>query len=239
MSPLVKAVIAGLPFIIAIAVGMLFLQPAVDDMNAKSGQVETKTGEKETLETKLASENKVNSKKRQLDEEIYQLRASVPKQPDLDLFTIDLEKMCQDSNMDLISIGPPKEATGSSSSSSSADAALKAKQDKVKGLLKGDVGSEADKAGAKKSDQPAGSDLEEITRQIVVTGSYHNLRRLIHKLETYQRVIKISQLVERIPPKKQADKVGLPDDAEHTEATELGDPKQLYVSMKVTAYYLP
>lgn len=239
MTPTIKIVIAIVPFLIAVAVGALYLQPAIDEMNAKGGQVEEKRKDKDDLVNKLSSEGKDQSRKNALTKEIDGLRAAVPKTPDLDLFNIDLEKMCKESEVDLISIQAPK--TDGSDGSPPATSAQQA-QSNLKNALKGTSGSgTADgKGGAAADDRP---DLEEISRQIEVTGDYNGLMKLVHRLETYQRVIKITSLKEHVPKKENSagkDKqVKLPDSAAPGDTDEVGDPKQLYMSMKVTAYYLP
>ncbi len=234
MSPKIKILICVVPFVIAVAVGLMYLQPAIEEMSSKGSQVDEKRTQKETLTTKLQSEAKYQSKKNAIEKEIGALRSAVPKAPDLELFHVDLERMCKESQMDLISIQPPK-----TDGNQPAPAPASAAKDKLKNALGagGTAGSTATTADASRPD------LEEVSRQIEVTGDYNGLMRLVHKLETYQRVIKITQLKEHIPKKDNSGgkekKVKLPDSQAPGEGDDVGDPKQLYVSMTVTAYYLP
>lgn len=241
MSLPIKIVLAVLPFIIAIGVGAMYLQPAIDELTAKSTQVDEKTKERDDLDGKLNGEKKIQAKKVSLESEINNLRSAVPKQPDLELLTVDLERMCKDSGMDLLSIQPPK-TDGQSAQSSFAEpekSSLTKNKENLKNALKG--ASAAPAAPGAKKEEEAKPDLEEISRQIEVTGDYNALMKLVHKLETYERVIKITQMKEHIPKREsgQTKEVKLPESNDPSEGDTLGDPKQLYVSMKITAYYLP
>lgn len=234
MSLPIKIVLAVMPFLVAVAVGILYLQPAIDELTAKSTQVDEKNKEKEDFTTKLNGEKKVQAKKMSLESEINNLRQAVPKQPDLELLTVDLEKMCKDSGIDLVSIQPPK-------TDGTVYAAPEKAIDKSKENLKSALNGAAATAngGAKKPPEEVKPDLEEVTRQIEVTGDYNGLMKLVHKLETYERVIKITQMKEHIPKKETTKSVKLPESNDPADGDTLGDPKQLYVSMKITAYYLP
>lgn len=245
MTPTIKIVLAVLPFVIAVAVGMMYLQPALDEMTQKGNQVEEKKTEKEGLTSKLLTEGKIKAEKKALEKDIEGLRGAVPRTPDLELFNVDLERMCKESQVDLISIVPPKaEDSSSSSSSSSSTQSTAAAKEKLKAALGANTTTTV-AATPNKPDAPAelGPDLEEVSRQVEVTGDYDGLMRLVHKLETYQRVIKITQMKEHVPKKETSvgkDKqVKLPEAAPPGDEDEVGDPKQLYVTMKITAYYLP
>lgn len=241
MSLPIKIILAVLPFIIAIGVGAMYLQPAIDELTAKNTQVDEKSKEKEDFSTKLNGEKKVQQKKVSLESEINSLRSAVPKQPDMELFTVDLEKMCKDSGIDLISIQPPKTDGGQPSSFAEPEksSSFTKGKENLKSALNGAAGTATPPGGKKKEPEEVKPDLEEISRQIEVTGDYDGLMKLVHKLETYERVIKITQMKEHIPKKETGKTVKLPESGDPADGDILGDPKQLYVSMKITAYYLP
>lgn len=240
MSLPIKIILAVLPFIIAVGVGVMYLQPAIDEMMAKSTQVDEKNKEKEDFATKLNGEKKVQQKKLALESEISNLRAAVPKQPDMELLTVDLEKMCKDSGIDLISIQPPKtDGQPSSFAEPEKSSSFTKGKENLKSALNAAAGTATGPGGKKKEPEEVKPDLEEISRQIEVTGDYDGLMKLVHKLETYERVIKITQMKEHIPKKETGKTVKLPESGDPADGDILGDPKQLYVSMKITAYYLP
>ncbi len=236
MSPTIKIVIVLLPFIIAGYVGFSMLQPAMEEANTKDASVNEKKTESEQLQAKLGDPGKVSAKMKALETEINSLRSAVPKTPDIDLFTIDLERMCKEAGMDLIAVNSPK-TDGSAPVDAAAN--LKKKQDKLKNALKGDAGAAPDKAAEGES-EPAGNELETADKQVIVTGDYNGLQKLVHELETYQRVIKINEIVSRVPKSQGKEKdIKLPDDAPISPSDSLGDPNMLYISMNISTYYLP
>lgn len=238
MSPTIKILIAVFPFLIAGYVGFSMLQPAMEEANTKDASVTEKKSEAEGLQAKVGDPAKMASKLKQLDGEIAALREAVPKSPETDLLTIDLERMCKEAGMDLISIGSPKTDGAAAAPETSY---LKKKQDKLKNALKGNTDDAAAKDAAAQP-EPVADELETANKQIVVTGDYNGLQKLVHELETYQRVIKINEIVSRIPKAagKEKDKeVKLPDDQPLTPSDVVGDPNMLYISMNISTYYLP
>lgn len=237
MSPTIKIVIVLLPFIIAGYVGFSMLQPAMEEANTKDASVNEKKTEAEQLQAKLGDPGKVSAKMKSLEADIASLRSAVPKTPDTDLFTIDLERMCKEAGMDLIAVNTPK-ADGTSAPVDPASN-LKKKQDRLKNALKGDAGAGSDKTAAADS-EPAGNELETADKQVIVTGDYNGLQKLVHELETYQRVIKINEIVSRVPKlSEKAKEIKLPDDSPTSPSDHLGDPNMLYISMNISTYYLP
>lgn len=241
MSPIIKIVIVLVPFIIAAYVGFSMLQPAMDEATTKEASVTEKRTEAETLQSKLSGEARASKRKAELEKELSSLRESVPKTPETDLFTIDLEKMCKDAGMDLISIGAPNKDNAAPAAEDKSSY-LKKKQDRLKNALKGGATADAKDAAEEDSEPPA-PELEETQKQIVVTGDYNGLQKLVHELESYQRVIKINQITSRVPKKETSPTkdapVKLPDDAAPGEADQLGNPNMLYIAIDLTTYYLP
>lgn len=238
MSPTIKIVVAIVPIIIAAYVGMTMLQPAMDEASTKDKSVAEKQQESDGLQAKLGDPAKINQKQKQFEQEINQLRDAVPKAPDIDLLTIDLERMCKEAGMDLIAIKSPNKDLNAPAAVDSSSY-LKKKQDRLKNALKGNGGADDAAAGAASAGPPP-NELEETTKQIVVTGDYNGLQKLVHELETYQRVIKINDIVSRVPKLQDNKKeVKLPDESEPNASDKLGDPNMLYISMNITTYYLP
>lgn len=217
-----KIILTAFPFLLAAYIGFSMLPPILDEANNKNTAVDDKKTQLESLEAKLKGSAKVSKRKLELEADIKHLRSAVPQNPDLDLFTIDLEKMCQQAGVDLISIAPPSDKSGIHTP-----------------LV------EEPKPDAKAKDKkpaPVKSDLQEIQRDIVVTGDYNGLQKLVHELETYQRALRVTDIVSRIPKRSSTagvGGVGLPDDSEPGDEDEIGDPKQLFIAMRVTTYFAP
>ena len=243
MDPRIKALVVLLPFVVAGYVGISLLQPAIEESNLKDTTIGEKTKEKEELDAKLAGSNKISQKKIELTQAIDKLRGSVPKTPDIDLLTIDLEKMCKDAGMNMVAITAPK--TDSSSSSGTQKRAeeersayLKKKQDKLKNVLKGNETPAAAGTAGTADDMPK-NELSQTSKAFVVTGDFNGLQKLCHELETYQRVVRIDDMKFSLPKKEQGkDKVKI-DDSAPTDGEEGGDPNLLYITMTLTTFYLP
>lgn len=243
-----KLILTPIPFIIAGYVGISLLQPAIDEANTKETALEEKRNEKTAKEQTLASAATFSKKKIELNEAIEKLRGSVPKAPDIDLLTIDLERMCKDAGMSMVAIQQPKEGGGSSQMAE--PSTYMKGQDKLRNAIKSGTGAAGAAAAgggtqggggaaAGAGAEPVGPELEKTSRQFIVTGDFNGLEKLVHLLETYQRVVKIDDIAFRIPKKPTAkDKVVI-DDALPAEGEETGDPRLLYVTMTLSTYFLP
>jgi hypothetical protein len=237
-----KAVLVLLPFIVAAYVGFSLLQPAMTDATNKENSLNDKTKENEDLLAKLAGGSKISARENELRAEIEKMRASVPKSADTDLLTIDLEKMCKDAGVNMVAMTSPKDAAAEAAPKPDAAAdAAKKKSDKLKNMLKGAATPEQQSAAAASAAPAAssGGDLERSVKNIVVTGDYEGLQKLVHELETYQRVVHIDEIAFHLPPKTDAKAKVQIQDALPGEGAETGDPRLLFITMTLTSYYLP
>lgn len=236
MDVRVKALVVLLPFIVAAYVGFSLLQPAVEEAGSKDSSINDKTKEKLGLEDKLKSNDTISKRQVELTQAIEKLRDSVPKSPETDLLTIDLEKMCKEAGMNMVALIPPKEGSAAArKSDDEKNAALKKKQDKLKNVLKGTGGGDSSASTA----APANNELESSSKQFIVTGDYGGLEKLVHEMETYQRVLRIDDISFRIPKKDNGkDKVKI-DDVVPGDGDEVGDPRNLFITMTITTFYLP
>jgi Tfp pilus assembly protein PilO len=254
-----KAVVAVLPFIGAIGVGASLAMPAYNDYTTKQQTVDEKKAEEEQLAEKLKGKTKLLSDKKLLEADVEKLRGSVPKKPDLEILNIDLEKMCRESNLDLISFKEAGKdqlkAAGMDEDPSQGQTSAQLLKNKIKagarnaggaagsstpgGGSGGAAGSKKDKDAASASTDTG---LSKVTMSVKCIGDYAALMEFVKKMETYQRVLAISELKASVPRKLNIDKnkkLELPDDAPATESEEQGDWRQLNISFLLTAYYLP
>jgi Tfp pilus assembly protein PilO len=247
----IKALLAIAPFAIAGTVGGTMAYPAYQDYSAKQTTLEEKKHEEEELQTKLAGKAKLLNEKKEMEAALEKLRGSIPKKPDLELLNIDLEKMCTESGMDLVSF---KEADKEQLKSlgeedpSAGKTSAQLLKDKIKGTAKTATAASANggegSAGSGKKGASATPDtgLSKVVASVKCIGDYAGLMDLVRKMETYQRVITISELKTGVPKKVAADKnkkVELPDDGSLSDTEEAGDYRRLNVSFLVTTYYLP
>lgn len=255
MDVKIKAVLAILPFGIAIAVGSSLAYPAYTDFTAKAQQVDDKKKEQDELQTKLTARARIQKEKVEMERDISALRDSVPKKAEVEMLNIDLEKMCVESGVDLVSFrsptseelkksgaaDPPPESAGTNMSKGKAALANKVKD--TLAPVSGAAGAAAAAASGAKPKISSSPDagLSKFNMQIKVIGDYAGIMQLAKKLESYQRVIAIADLQTSVPKKEAntASKGELPDDAVPTESDEVGDYHRLNGTFMITAYYLP
>ena len=208
-----KIMLCVLPFIIAGGVVAGLVVPQYNDYNDKNTNLESRKAEQKDLETKLADSAKILKEKTDLENAIAALRGAVPRTPDLELLYIDLERLCQSSGLELLSIAPSTEAK-------------KAEDPKAKGK------------DAKK-DETADVGLVKKSVQIKIYGSYKNLMTLVEKLEHYQRVVIIGDVHMSVPQGGQGQKADPFSEADLGAGSQPGDPDFSHMKLSLTTYYLP
>lgn len=260
MNAKIKIALAIVPVLIAATVGATMAYPAYQDYTAKQQQVEEKKTEEEGLAAKLAGKSKLMKDKKLMEESLEKLRSSIPKKPEMELLNIDVERMCNESNIDLISLKDAekddfKKGGVEDPAATEALAASQALKNKIKGGVKAataassttgagaastGVGGTAATAGASGNTDTG---LQKITLAVKCIGDYPSLMSLVRKLETYQRVVAISSVKTSVPKKENKTetkkKVELPDDQPPGESDEQGDYHRLNISFLLTSYYLP
>ena len=216
-------------FVLALLVLATKVYPAFSELQAKVKENRDAATENASLLKKLDDRTRAQSENQSLESQIQSLRGSVPKSPELDLFVLDLEKLCQSCNLDLVGV----ENLG-------ADALLQMKKaDQPKsgeGLLASGskllpkLGpSAAGKADA--TDQQ--TSLKTLPKEVYVTGSYDNFIALMRKLESYQRVIGINNVAVCLPSDHSESKAEAEDKAKRLKIS------QPMMSFVMTIYYLP
>jgi hypothetical protein len=222
-----KILLCVMPYGLAAYLWFSLANPALVAGADKSTELEGKKQEKIELETKLFDLQRTQKAHAELEKDIEQLRSSVPKSSELDLLIIDLEKMCLDSHMELVSVKPPEadrlkqmeslEEAAQTETTAPGKLALGAKsQERARTSKSGD---KAKTSGAVETG------LSKSIVEVSVTGDYASYIDLMRKLEGYERVVGVNQIKVDLPP------------AAGDKKTR--DPKQLAINFLLTAYYLP
>ena len=102
-----KILLCALPYAVAGYAYFALASPAMVANQEKEVELADKRREQIELSTRLLEVKRQQEEKARLDREIGDLRGSVPKSADIDILLIDLEKMCLDSNMDMVAIEAP------------------------------------------------------------------------------------------------------------------------------------
>ena len=242
------AAVLGL-FVVAGGVGFSLAWPAYEEWTAKASQLEEKKNEESTLDTKLANSAKIQREKQETEAAIEALRGAIPKKPELEILNIDLEKMCKESNVDLVAFKEADTQTLKDAGLDDDTIKMKTSAQALKDKIKGKVGtaqaaSSGGAAQAKKDkDDNTGTGLSKLILSVKCIGDYADIMKLIRRMETYQRVVAITEVKASIPKLVKAEKgkkLELPDiDQQPSETEEQGDYHRLNCSLLLTAYYLP
>jgi hypothetical protein len=217
-----------MPYGLAAYLWFSLANPALVAGADKGTELEGKKQEKIELETKLFDLQRTQKAHAELEAEIEQLRSSVPKSSDVDLLMLDLEKMCLDSGMELVSVKPPEadrlkqmENMEKESQKDTTPAGKLALGAKTHEKTRAEIAAEREKAAAGVLETGLSKSVVEVT----VSGDYPSYINLMRKLEGYERVVGVNQIEVDLPP-PQGDK-------------KTRDPKQLEIKFMLTAYYLP
>jgi hypothetical protein len=228
-----------LPFIGAVALGTGAVLPAYQEDQAKRAEVAEKKQQNDVLVIKLRDRKNIQNERKNLESDISNLRSAVPKTAELDLFMIDLEKMCAQSGVDLIAVETPEAETLRN---------LDASEQEMNSLLdittpkgtkpppaKPPTTTAATTSGTTEQKDKNPTAMKQLFKEVYVTSDYDGLIKLMHKLETYQRVTGVKQVTVTMPTEGT-------EGGENITAAERGKKLGLHqpvMSFIMTLYYLP
>lgn len=233
MKKTTRIVIAYIPYIFAGTVFCTAVYPILTEDQSKRTELSQQQNDLQRLQAKLGDRNKVLSEQAHLEQDISTLRASVPKQPDLDILMLDLEKLSQQSGVDMIAVEPPEQKALKDLKASEAE--MKSMHEDSEGKLS--MGSKTLKKSTQpqnKTDlEPAPAGLKQVVRQIYLTGPYEGMIQFMARLEHYQRVLRVAQ----VAVSQATDESGSTNPAgERAKKLKLHQP---VISFIMTVYYLP
>jgi ABC-type multidrug transport system fused ATPase/permease subunit len=212
MTVRTKILLVILTFVLTLFVGSSFAYPAFLEEQGQAAEIKNSSEELALLSAKLNKHSEEEKRTLSLKGQIEFLRNAVPKDPELDLLVLDLEKMCAKSDVDLVSVEAPEQEALQKLTSSSQDVkeVLNANQGKSLGSksLKQSFGetSEANNNNNQKNvankEEDQSNGLKETIKQVYITGTFQAMLDFLDQLEKYERVVGISQLSIGIPEKE-------------------------------------
>jgi Tfp pilus assembly protein PilO len=210
-----------------------YVYPTYREVEQKESDLRSRLSENQELVKKLEARKKTQNERAELESQIQSLRGAVPKDPALDLLVLDLEKLCRDCHLDLVSVERPDSEVLSHIKAS--EEQMQKMTDENAGKLS--IGAKSlatNERNAKKLPvDTAQTTLKQLPKEVFVTGSYENFIMLMRKLERYQRVIGISDV--SIALATQLSEAKAPA-AEKANRLKLNQP---VMSFLMTVYYLP
>jgi Tfp pilus assembly protein PilO len=239
MSRSMQIIICSLPYVITVFLLIGFVQPAWDMSSRSQSELQTLTIEFDRLAKKVKEKEVLIEQKHQLDQDIQRMRASVPARPDMDILLIDMERLSAESGTDLIAIEP-------------ADDKKKEKGENLMDSIIAEVGGKLAPAAAKpgtsaKVRQPAIATkpeeastqnvlgIQHIERRVYVSGSYGELMNFLKRLEAYQRIVGIRNLIVAMPENSEKEMLKTMA-SDKGKSLELDQPVMTFL---MSVYYLP
>lgn len=242
----VQFLLCVLLLLLSVLAGMYLGYPAYQQAQANAEEIKTAQGDLKVLQDKMAQIETEKKKQQSLEGQIESIRNAVPKEPGIDLVMIDLEKMCARADVHLVGVETPDASKLQTLNASEQEMKNLAKNP----LAKTSIGSKSLKQNVGDNDEsnqvakPATANapgttaqtklLEQNIKQIYISGSFKGMEELLSELESYERVVEISQLAIGTPGK---DNPAVRNPAtDKAKKLELDQPLMTFL-LKV--YYLP
>lgn len=215
--------------------------PAYLDSQRLHEELKQKEDELKSLQDKLAERASVDQSHKTLESEIQSLRNEIPKAPYLDLLMLDVQRMADAADIDIIAVEKPDERN-SGGVENSVDAAdlevLEAgmgKNQQNKNLNQSpNQNNSQNKPGEAKTGEGNSIGVKQMTRRLYLTGDYGKLIQFMKRLESYQRVLSVNQLSVAMTGGP-----GLQNKSPAGERAQKLKLKQPVMSFLLNIYYLP
>lgn len=224
------AVIYGL----AILVFAMLVYPCINEESAKMVDLTQHRQQKEQLDIKLKEKLRIDREKQALVADIASLRNAVPKEANVDLLLIDLERLAKQANVDLIGFETPGTEDVKESHKEMVEMLedLKGKQGKPK--PKETKPSAAAPLASKPADVGSELGLKQIDKEVYVTGNYASMVQFVRNIEAYERVMGVSHVVIAVP--KEEAKAETDKASDRAKKLKLSQPVMCFL---LSVYYLP
>jgi hypothetical protein len=215
--------------------------PAYLDSQRLHEELKQKEDELKSLQDKLAERASVDQSHKTLESEIQNLRNEIPQAPYLDLLMLDVQRMADAADIDIIAVEKPDERNsgGTETSVDAADlevleAGLNKNQAGKNIALNLNKNTNQNKQIEPKAEERNSMGVKQMTRRLYLTGDYGKLIQFMKRLESYQRVLSVNQLSVAM-----AGGPGLQNKSPAGERAQKLKLKQPVMSFLLNIYYLP
>ena len=234
-----KVAICMLPLLALGIFGSSVVWPIYLEYQQQTVELTSKKHENDMLLNKLKAKNLAESERNNLETEIGTLRGAVPKSPELDLFLIDLDKMCNNAGVDLIAVEEPDAETVKAIDASEEE--MHKISNESSGKLLGSKNLDKSKSTQGKN-EPLAEDkttLKKLIKEVVVSSDYDGLVSLLKKLEHYERITGVKRLSVVVPQEKDSAEANVQSNNQSAEKAKKLGLHQPVMSFVMTLYYLP
>jgi Tfp pilus assembly protein PilO len=223
-------------FVGALMLAYFDVYPAFVESQGKAEDLKQRQASNDVLVKQLQKKHLAEAEKTRLESDIQLLHGAVPKSPELDLLVLDLEKICNSCDLDLVGVENPEPEVLKQLHASEEQMQTLIKENGSKltlgshSLAKPDNKNSAAKKLDEGDKQPA---LKQLPKTVFVTGSYDNFVKLMRKLENYRRVIGVKNVSIAMAGQTTDIKAPAFDKANKLKVT------QPMMSFLMIVYYLP
>lgn len=239
MSRSMQILICALPYVLTAFLLVIYVQPAWDMSTRTASELQTLTTEFNRLEQKVREKEVLIRQRNELDKDIQRMRAAVPSKPDMDILLIDMERLSAESGTDLIAVEPATDDKKGGKSENLMDSIIAEVGGKLtppanKPNTPAKPQQSAVKAQEESNDQSI-LGIKHIERRVYVSGSYEELMTFLKRLEAYQRIVGVRNLIVAMPESSEKEML-------KTMASEKGrnlELSQPVMTFLMSIYYLP
>ena len=238
ISRSMQIIICALPYVLTIFLMVIYVQPAWDMSSRTNSELLTLTSEFNRLEQKVREKEVLIRQRNELDRDIQRMRAAVPAKPDMDILLIDMEQLSTESGTDLIAIEPATDDKKGKGENFMDSIIAEVGGKLTPPANKPNTPAKPQQPNVKKQDEPSDQNvlgIKHIERRVYVSGSYSELMTFLKRLEAYQRIVGIRNLIVAMPESNEREML-------KTMASEKGrnlDLNQPVMTFLMSIYYLP
>jgi len=243
MTRSTQIILAVLPYALTVALLLTMVQPKLTESGQLGEQIKTRTAQLNQLKTKIKAREKLLATQKQLSAELAELRQALPREPEVDLLLLDMEKMNENAGSDFVGLELPEENFKKKGSANFVDSLIAEVEDRIpEGPMK-DKAKLVKKPPPKPKQKPDGNKdekenelgLKRLIRRVFVSGKYESLNLFLKQMKAYKRVVGVKELIVAQPADEDKEVI-------KTLASDKGkelDLSKPIMTFLMEIYYLP
>lgn len=242
MHPAARMLICALPYLVTVYLLLSVVQPALHEATQKGDELKQLTTQYDEIKGKLVEKEKLQEQQLLLTRDIRKLRSAVPQEPQMDILVLDLERIADISNCDLIGVELPEPNRKDKNSRGIMDSLM----EEIEGRLPirpaktptptPQLPKPPGAPGTEPPDQNQPAGLENVVKRVYVSGSYPELIAFLKGLEGYQRVVGVRDLIIALPENAEREVTNKTVAAEKAGKYPMDQPVMTFL---MSVYYLP
>lgn len=235
------------PYLLAAVIFMTYVPMEWETSTRQATEISNLQAELARLGDKVKEKQQLLGEKARLDRSIQRMRAAVPSTPHMDILLMDLERLSDESDVDLIAVeSPDLKDLKNKGQGNFMDSILQEMGGKLP-LQLGKIQQQQTPAAGKPATPVANKPpikveppvdplgIQHMERRVFLTGDYNHLVDFLKRLESYERIVGIRDLIVAQPLDEDKDVTKTPA-SEKGKNLALDKPVMTFV---MNVYYLP